>query len=78
MTSLKHWLLAALAASAVCAEQVQKSDLQLPDSAAIYKEATKDLFVTSYEAYQYVRCIAWVSSCTNLLRTENMHGGMMI
>ena len=54
MTSFRHWFLAALAASAVSAEQVQKSGLQLPDSAAIYKEATKDLFVTSYEAYQYV------------------------
>ncbi|OJA21379.1 hypothetical protein AZE42_09397 [Rhizopogon vesiculosus] len=52
MTSFRHWFLAILAASVVSAEQVQKSCLELPDSAAAHKEAVKDLFVTSYEAYQ--------------------------
>jgi len=52
MTPFRHWFLATLAASVVSAEQVQKSCLELPDSAAAHKEAVKDLFVTSYEAYQ--------------------------
>ncbi|KAG1753648.1 glycoside hydrolase family 47 protein [Suillus paluster] len=52
MASFRRWFLAALAASVVTAEQVQKSGLQLPASAAAHQEAVKDLFVTSYEAYQ--------------------------
>ncbi|KAG2156713.1 glycoside hydrolase family 47 protein [Suillus bovinus] len=52
MTSFRCWLLAALAASAVKAESVQKSDLKLPPSASIHKAEVKDLFASSYEAYQ--------------------------
>lgn len=52
MTSLRRWFLAALAASAVKAESVQKPGLQLPPSASVHQAAVKEIFVTSYEAYQ--------------------------
>ncbi|KAG2134864.1 glycoside hydrolase family 47 protein [Suillus clintonianus] len=52
MTSFRRWLLVALAASAVRAEPVQKQGLHLPPDAPIHQAAVKDLFVTSYEAYQ--------------------------
>jgi mannosyl-oligosaccharide alpha-1,2-mannosidase len=63
MSSFRRLFLA-LAASAVSAELVQKPGLQLPDSAASQREAVKDLFVTSYEAYQYVLFI-FISTCTH-------------
>jgi hypothetical protein len=53
MTPFRCWFLAALAASAVKAESVQKSGLQLPPSASVHQAEVKELFVTSYEAYQY-------------------------
>ncbi|KAG1812358.1 glycoside hydrolase family 47 protein [Suillus variegatus] len=52
MTSFRRWFLAVLAASVVKAEPVQKSDLQLPPSASFHQATVKELFVTSYEAYQ--------------------------
>ncbi|KAG1761136.1 glycoside hydrolase [Suillus occidentalis] len=52
MTSFRRWFLAALAASTAKAEAVQKSDLQLPLSAVVYQAEVKEIFVTSYEAYQ--------------------------
>jgi len=52
MTPFRCWFLAALAASAVKAESVQKSGLQLPPSASVHQAEVKELFVTSYEAYQ--------------------------
>jgi mannosyl-oligosaccharide alpha-1,2-mannosidase len=53
MTSFRRWFLAALAASAVSAGQVQKSGLQLPASAGTHQAKVLDVFVKSYEAYQY-------------------------
>jgi mannosyl-oligosaccharide alpha-1,2-mannosidase len=52
MTPFRCWFLAALAASAVKAESVQKSGLKLPPSASVHQAEVKELFVTSYEAYQ--------------------------
>lgn len=64
MTSFRRWFLAALATSAVKAESVQKSDLQLPLSAVVYQAEVKDIFVTSYEAYQYDTTV-FLSVCTH-------------
>ncbi|KAG2363458.1 glycoside hydrolase family 47 protein [Suillus spraguei] len=50
--SFRRWFLAALATSVVKAEPVQKQGLQLPPSAALHQSEVKELFVTSYEAYQ--------------------------
>ncbi|KAG0704897.1 glycoside hydrolase family 47 protein [Suillus ampliporus] len=52
MTSFRRWFLAALVASAVTAEPVQIPGLQLPNSAASHQIAVKDIFLTSYQAYQ--------------------------
>ncbi|KAG1876225.1 glycoside hydrolase family 47 protein [Suillus subluteus] len=52
MSSFRRWFLVVLAASAVKAESVQKPGLQLPPSASVHQAAVKELFVTSYEAYQ--------------------------
>jgi len=64
MTFFSRWFLAVLAASAVNAAQVQKPGLQVPANATIHQAAVKDLFVTSYEAYQYVRTV-FISACTH-------------
>ena len=77
MTSFRYWFLAALAASAVSAEQVQKSGLKLPDSAAIYKEAVKDIFNASYTAYKCVSLSVFRPAFT-VPRPGRMHGGMTI
>jgi hypothetical protein len=77
MTSFRYWFLAALAVSAVSAEQVQKSGLELPDSATIYKEAVKDIFNASYTAYKYVSSFLFRPAFT-VPRSGRMHGGMTI
>lgn len=64
MTSFRRWFLAVLAASVVKAEPVQKSDLQLPPSASFHQATVKELFVTSYEAYQY-DTVVFLSICTH-------------
>jgi hypothetical protein len=58
MMWFRRWLLAALAASAVSAEQVQIPGLQVPASAAANQAAVKAMFARSYEAYKYVRALS--------------------
>jgi hypothetical protein len=54
MVWFRRWLLVALAASAVSAEQVQIPGLQIPASAAANQATVKAIFARSYEAYKYV------------------------
>ena len=58
MVWFRRWLLVALAASAVSAEQVQIPGLQVPASAAANQATVKAIFARSYEAYKYVRALS--------------------
>ena len=53
-----------LAASVASAAVVQRPGLQLPASAPIHQAAVKDMFVTSYQAYQYVP-VVFISTSTH-------------
>jgi len=66
-----------LAASVASAAVVQKPGLQLPASAPIHQAAVKDMFVTSYQAYQYVP-VVFISTSTHRAAAGHMPGDMTI
>lgn len=49
---------------------VQKPDLSLPHDADTHRDAVKQIFVTSYDAYKFVRCFN-----SNCLIPENFYLG---